>query len=137
MPVDISLDLSELQPVLDRIESFPTKEYMGGLASVALLQADARFDTKTDPEGQAWKPWSPGYRKQGAPFHSQHTLLHLSGDMRGSLQLQEVASNRAAIVSDGIPYADRQNTDRQFLGFIDDDPELAEYSLGYLSTGRG
>jgi phage virion morphogenesis protein len=33
---------------------------------------------KYDPDGQAWRPWSPNYR---APKHGGHTLLHLTGAM--------------------------------------------------------
>ena len=134
--LDLTIDARALDVFLLRLESFPDALFMRGLAQRVVGQTDRRFESKTSPEGARWKPWSEAYRKQGAPFHSQHTLLQLSGDMQGSIQPTFVGDDKAVVEAVGIPYAGRQNADRQFMGFVDEDPELGDYAIGYL-VGSG
>jgi hypothetical protein len=129
--LDISMDASQFERAMKSFEDFPKKDFMEGLVELTLRQADRRFDSKEDPEGNPWKPWSVSYRRRGAPFHSRHTLLHLSGDLRDSIEPRNVTARRAEIVSE-LPYARRQNAERQFLGFVDDDPEMVDFAIGYM-----
>lgn len=135
MLLDLHVDRRDLERI-DRafglLERFPTSEFMQGLADTAAQQADDRFDSKESPEGQPWDPWSEGYQLRGAPFHSRHTLLHLDGNLQESIEPKNVSASRADVGSD-LPYARRQNAARQFLGFVDDDPVLGDFAIGYLS----
>lgn len=69
------------------------------LAEGIVARADARFDTQTGPDGQAWAPNSPATRraKKGGK------VLTDSGDLRHSLVAQ--ASAAVAMVSVAQPYA--------------------------------
>lgn len=130
--IDIEIDTRQLDAALDRLERLPTRAFMQGLADAAFKQTHKRFDTKTDPDGRAWKPWSARYRKRGAPFHSRHTMLHLSGDMQNAIEIGQVSDSRAVLQVEGIPYAVRQNSSRQFIGFADNDPELRAAAVDLL-----
>jgi phage virion morphogenesis protein len=46
--------------------------------------AHLRFDTKTDPDGQAWRKWSPATAKARAQ-EGRGTLLEYTGLLRSSL----------------------------------------------------
>ena len=130
--IELTLDLREVDRALTRLERQPTVAFMRALVDAELRQVDQRFDRKEDPEGRPWKPWSAAYRKRGAPFHSRHTLLHLSGDMQGAVQAGQISDARASIEVPGIYYAARQNAERQFLGFVDNDPVLRAAAVDFL-----
>lgn len=127
-----SADLARLDRVLKALEAFPQKEFMDGLVDLTMDQALERIQTtKRDPDGDPWKPWSRSYRSHGAPFHAQHTLLHLSGDMMNSLSGATTRSTGEVTAS--VPYAGFVNEERQFLGFADNDPAFEDFAIGYLT----
>lgn len=64
--------MDSVRGVLDRV---------GALLESKIHQ---RFDTKTNPDGNAWTPWSPITAKRRAR-ESRGTLLEHSGHMRDSL----------------------------------------------------
>jgi phage gpG-like protein len=61
-----------------------------------------RFDTKTDPAGQPWAPWSPLHAKLRAE-QRRGTLLSFSGRMRASLT--NVPGPTSVEVGFGVEYA--------------------------------
>jgi len=130
--IELTLDLREVDRALTRLEKQPTAAFMRALVQAELRQIDQRFDRKEDPEGRTWKPWSAAYRKRGAPFHPRHTLLHLSGDMQNAIEPGRISAARASIEVPGIHYAARQNAERQFLGFVDNDPTLRAAAVDFL-----
>lgn len=61
-----------------------------------------RFDTKTDPAGKAWAPWSE-YTKKKREKQKRGTLLEFTGRMRDSLTF--IADNEGVEVGFGLEYA--------------------------------
>ena len=61
-----------------------------------------RFDTKTDPNGMAWKPWSE-YTKKKRKKQGRGVLLEFTGRMRDSLTF--LADNEGVEVGFGVDYA--------------------------------
>lgn len=69
------------------------------LAEGVMARADARFDTQTGPDGQAWAALAPATRRA----KKGNKTLTESGDLRLSLVAQASAS--VAVVSAAQPYA--------------------------------
>jgi phage gpG-like protein len=61
-----------------------------------------RFDTKTAPDGSAWKPWATSTAKARAK-EGRGTLLEYTGRMRASLAM--TSDRKSATVAFGVPYA--------------------------------
>lgn len=63
-------------------------------AASEVMQEDIleRFDTKTDPSGDPWEPWSPSYVATGIPEQNIDGILVQTGALR------EAASNSEAMV---------------------------------------
>lgn len=63
---------------------------------------NVRFDTKTAPDGQPWKPWAPSTAKARAR-EGRGTLLEYTGRMRDSLTFN--ADRTSVEVGFGVAYA--------------------------------
>lgn len=97
---EVFVDATDVRRGLDVVERWPTHQYMEGVASVAKFGQVDRFNSKTDPDGGHWAPWSRSYRKR-APKHAGHTLLRDTGDLRGSFRTAAMGNNRASVFSVG------------------------------------
>jgi phage gpG-like protein len=79
-----------------------TRPVMKAIGRVLESNAQMRFDTKTAPDGSAWKPWAASTAKQRAK-EGRGTLLEYTGRMRASLAV-DVDKNSVEI-GFGVPYA--------------------------------
>lgn len=102
--------VQQLGLALKRLEQ--PRGLMQALGNVLRVNIERRFDTKTDPSGQAWKPWAPATVKAYNRADTQRkgkrqgevvrrgTLLERTGQMRNSLTVNagdsqvEVGMNR-------------------------------------------
>ncbi|MDP2783294.1 MAG: phage virion morphogenesis protein [Sulfurimicrobium sp.] len=104
-------------------------------------RVSARFETKTDPNGQAWAPWKPSTRKS-YPRLGNGTLLDRYGDMLGSLNHH--ANATSVTVGFGKPYAlfhEYGTSKMKRRGLLMSDPDTgtlgAEDEANILSLIRG
>lgn len=79
-----------------------TRPVMRAIGRVLESNVEIRFDTKTAPDGSAWKPWAKSTAKQRAK-EGRGTLLEYTGRMRASLAVN-VQKNEVEI-GFGVPYA--------------------------------
>lgn len=119
------VDASELRALASKLRSVVDRYHNPDrlLESIGALLADrARTritQTKTDPDGVPWAPWSAGYARTRQPRHS---LLRDSDAMLKSIQHMET-DDTVAIFADTI-YAGVQNSgesernipERRFIG---------------------
>ena len=55
---------------------------------------DRKFNQDT---GEVFAPWSPTYKRMGAPFHGGHELLFLTGVMAGSVDREVVSDDEVHV----------------------------------------
>jgi phage virion morphogenesis protein len=65
-------------------------------------RVSARFETRRDPSGQAWKPWAESTRKS-YPKDGNGSILDRYGDMLDSLSYQ--ADKTSVSIGFGVDYA--------------------------------
>lgn len=86
------------------------------IADEAGTQTRERFETKREPSGRAWKPWSPAYAATRPPGAS---LLIDTGALRASIETA-VAGERVEVRAPRV-YAGHVQGPRPFLGVGRDD----------------
>ena len=86
MAVSLEIEVVGLESLMARIARFgdvglqrQAKELVGGLVE---SQTRLRFQTATDPDGNDWAPWSPGYAESR---HKGHSLLQASNALLDSI----------------------------------------------------
>lgn len=82
--------MEDLSPVMDSIGMELESRVSG------------RFETQSDPNGEAWAPWAPSTAEQ-YPADGNGTILDRYGDML--LSLSHEASATSTLVGFGQPYA--------------------------------
>lgn len=75
-PMVVAQEIRAMASALDNME-----EPLMAARSIAMQDIETRFDTKTDPDGGAWAPWSAGYAAR-PPLGS---LLEATGAMRAAV----------------------------------------------------
>jgi hypothetical protein len=111
-----------------------------GISGVLEMRINARFDSKTDPQGQAWAPLAPRtlkrYAREDTPKTGPNagtvvkrgTLLERTGQMRASLFSQ--------VVDDALEIGMSRRTDGGKTGPLDGGnwsiPLLHEYSTARM-----
>lgn len=104
----------------------PMGPALDAAAGILVASAEMRIsNTKTDPSGNAWAPWSPAY----ASVTRSESLLLGTGRMRGSIDAEVSGPDEVTVFAD-TPYAARQQwggggiPSREYLGMSDDDGDL-------------
>lgn len=124
MAFRVLIDDSELRNADKRLAKITDKDFRDLLTAVGetMMQvADSRFQSKTDPDGRSWAPWSESYRKSGRG----RSLLERSGKMRKSLRKR--VTRRTVRVKFGVDYYEFHHDGtsrmpkRQILGFGGED----------------
>lgn len=78
------------------------KPVMSAVGAALEQNANLRFDTKTAPDGSAWKAWAPATAAARAR-EGRGTLLEYTGRLRDSLTY--TATNDSVEVGFGVTYA--------------------------------
>ncbi|WP_281955460.1 phage virion morphogenesis protein [Pseudophaeobacter arcticus] len=130
--------LKEAIAALSRLEGFQMAELADDAGAILESSTRRRFDTKTDPDGEAWTPWSEAYDE--TRDHEVHSLLLDGGDLRDSMA--SYSNGAEAHVGSNLVYAAHHQIGgeeigsgmpaRPYLGVSDDD----ELDLQDLVTTR-
>lgn len=107
MEIELTLDDARMDAALRRLEALPSSGMMRALAETLAEESRENIDSRkaNQDTGSAWAPWSPSYRASGAPFHGQHTLLHLTGQMYRSIRVGNVTDDSAQVgAANPAPY---------------------------------
>jgi phage virion morphogenesis protein len=110
--------VSDLTPVLD------------GIGMELESRVSGRFETQSDPTGQAWAPWAASTANQ-YPSDGNGTILDRYGDMLLSLSHQASATD--VVVGFGQPYATYHEFGTRKMprrGLLTADPTSGEISQG-------
>lgn len=124
---DLEIDItgiSQLQTVAAGIEDADVGEALEDAATVILNRIRTRFLNETDPDGMRWPPSQAALKRTGGG------TLFDTGRLFHSIQLFRRSNNEIAIATDvdyGVYHQFGTATlpQRQFLGFSDDDVEVA------------
>lgn len=100
----IEIDSKSVQDAFDRLvatgrDMTPITHAIGKEMETRI---QARFESKTDPDGHPWAPWKPSTVKS-YPKNGNRKMLDRHGDMLGSLNYQ--ADSNSVSVGFGQPYA--------------------------------
>ncbi|WP_295451928.1 phage virion morphogenesis protein [uncultured Thiodictyon sp.] len=107
---------------------------MAGIATELGAAVSGRFETKTDPAGNAWAAWKPS-TEQNYPAAGNRTLLDRYGDMLDSLNSSATADT--ATIGFGVPYAAYHEWGTEHMarrGLLSADPDAG--TLGAEDTQR-
>lgn len=114
IPFSIAKLEAQLGRLLSLINGELTQQLLEGLGALIESQTRRRIQTeKTDPNGQAWKPWSPEYAKTRKPRHS---LLIDFGNPGLLESIQYLMGDRKVIIGSNMNYAGYNQATRPFLG---------------------
>lgn len=83
--VDSKLVTDQLNQLLKRMSDM--SPVMRGIGQELNTRISNRFETRTDPSGKAWAPWSEAYRET-YPKDARGFVLERYGDMLKSLTFQ-------------------------------------------------
>ncbi len=125
MSLTVSVDSQLLNSVLERIYQVTTdmSPLMSAIGMEMESRISGRFESQSDPLGQAWLPWKPAtvanYPKKG-----NKRLLDCFGDMLGSLN--HSFDSKSALIGFGDPKAayhewGTKKMDRRGMMFADPD----------------
>jgi len=132
MSLTITADTQELSKILGQVLSFTNdlSPVMSALGMEFESLISGRFETETDPLGDAWIPWKQS-TVDNYPKGGNRRLLDCFGDMLGSLN--HTADQNSATVGFGDPKAayhewGTEHMDRR--GMIFADPDSGTLSQG-------
>lgn len=102
----ITVDIND-QPVLDYLNQLLARSsnllpLMDSIGQEMEGRISSRFETRTDPNGQAWAPWAPSTVKS-YPANGHGFLLDRYGDMLRSVSHSATATS--VTIGFGQPYA--------------------------------
>ncbi len=123
---------------LSRLDGFRMAELADAAGAILESSTRGRFDTKTDPDGTAWVPWSEAYDDTR---EDRHSLLVEEGDPRDSIASYSTGSE--VHVGSNLIYAAHHHFGgdetgggipaRPYLGISDEDgTDLADLVTGKL-----
>ncbi|WP_282094319.1 phage virion morphogenesis protein [Epibacterium ulvae] len=78
-----TLGLDESLAKLRRLSGFDQAQLLYDAGAILESSTRRRFDTKIDPDGDPWVPWSEDYDE--TRDHDVHSLLVEEGDLRDSI----------------------------------------------------
>ncbi len=83
----IEIDARQFERGMKIIRRWPQRSDMEAMAGFLVDEVqETLLERKRNQEtGEQFAPWSKTYREMGAPFHSGHGLLFLTGAMAGSI----------------------------------------------------
>lgn len=90
-----------------------SRSLLDSVAALVQQQTVRRIRSeKSDPDGRAWRPWSPSYAATRGPEHS----LLIDTQQLVSTFAREVRADGASVYTT-VPYASPNQASRPFLGF--------------------
>jgi phage gpG-like protein len=100
--------------MVKRLDAFArSRTLLDSVAALVQQQTVRRIRSeKSDPDGRAWRPWSPSYAATRGPGHS----LLIDTQLLVSTFAREVRADGASVYTT-VPYAAPNQTARPFLGF--------------------
>jgi len=103
-PITIEINSQSVMDALNQLlrRGQDMRPVMDAIGQRMEERVSARFETKTDPNGQAWSPWKPATLKS-YPKDGNRTLLDRTGDMLDGLNHHSDANS--VTVGFDKPYA--------------------------------
>lgn len=100
---DIAPFLKQFDLLAERLSPWGMQSVLADVGKEMYKNVAHRFETRTDPTGQAWQAWSPEYAKH-YPKKGRGFILERSGDMINSLNWAQLTADSVS-VGFGMPYA--------------------------------
>lgn len=119
--ITIEIDAAHIVAAFGRFAAVSTADLLQRLGATVKGQTLSRFNTETDPDGNAWAPLAPNTIVQ----KGSSGILEDSGTLMGSIMVQ--ASGNEAVVGTNVEYASfnqegtRKMPARPFMGIGGDD----------------
>ena len=127
MTISIEVEgLEEVKGAFASISAFDGRKLLRQVGELIVAQTEVRIrDTKRDPDGEPWKPWSPTYEQTRLPHHS--LLMDTGADgspdaLLNSIEMRPRGRTKVVVAPDSrVGYAEFVQADRPFMGLGSED----------------